>query len=397
MEVWLDLLRGMPAGKKIEPVFALYTKDIEPLKPVPRPAPSATPNWGPAAPTPLKAGHGNACPTGANVGQALPPANRFPQRVFITFGEPQAHGNSVEAGWQAETRPTGASACQPIFPHSVFITVAGPATDSLTHASYNQERMPEDKTTEDRVFGFSTRALHAGHRPDSETGARAVPIYQTTSYVFEDTEHAANLFNLQRFGNIYTRIMNPTTAVFEERMASLERGVGRFSGSQRPSGAIYRHHESAGRGRRDCGVQSLIRRNLYAIRCELPAAGNQHHIRGSGRCGEFPAGHHSPNEIALRRDHRESVVERAGYRSRGGGGARGQFTVDDRQHFRFALPLPADRARGGHCGAFGHQVHWRARHFHRRGHCRQRKIPVGPRGVSAHAGAQQGIPRHPLL
>ena len=78
----------------------------------------------------------------------------------------------------------------------------------------------------DHVFGFSTRALHAGHRPDAETGARAVPIYQTTSYVFEDTEHAANLFNLQRFGNIYSRIMNPTTAVFEERMAALERGVG---------------------------------------------------------------------------------------------------------------------------------------------------------------------------
>src|SRR5438874_5101856 len=83
-----------------------------------------------------------------------------------------------------------------------------------------------DGSGEDRVFGFSTRALHAGHRPDSETGSRAVPIYQTTSYVFEDTEHAANLFNLQRFGNIYTRIMNPTTAVFEERMAALERGVG---------------------------------------------------------------------------------------------------------------------------------------------------------------------------
>src|SRR5437868_11151790 len=79
---------------------------------------------------------------------------------------------------------------------------------------------------EDRVFGFSTRALHAGHRPDAETGARAVPIYQTTSFVFEDTDHAAALFNLQRFGHIYSRISNPTTAVFEERMASLERGAG---------------------------------------------------------------------------------------------------------------------------------------------------------------------------
>jgi O-acetylhomoserine (thiol)-lyase len=78
----------------------------------------------------------------------------------------------------------------------------------------------------DRQFGFNTRSLHAGQRPDPATGSRAVPIYQTTSYVFEDTEHAANLFNLQRFGNIYSRIMNPTTAVFEERVASLEGGVG---------------------------------------------------------------------------------------------------------------------------------------------------------------------------
>jgi len=81
-------------------------------------------------------------------------------------------------------------------------------------------------STPDRAFGFATRALHAGHRPDAETGARAVPIYQTTSYVFEDTAQAAALFNLQRFGNIYTRIMNPTTAALEERVAALERGVG---------------------------------------------------------------------------------------------------------------------------------------------------------------------------
>ena len=78
----------------------------------------------------------------------------------------------------------------------------------------------------DRGFGFHTLALHAGQRPDPATGARAVPIYQTTSYVFDDTDHAAQLFNLQRFGNIYTRIMNPTSAVLEERVATLEDGVG---------------------------------------------------------------------------------------------------------------------------------------------------------------------------
>src|SRR5829696_6728276 len=78
----------------------------------------------------------------------------------------------------------------------------------------------------DRQFGFNTRALHAGQRPDPATGARAVPIYQTTSFVFEDTDHAAALFNLERAGHIYTRISNPTTAVLEERLAALEAGVG---------------------------------------------------------------------------------------------------------------------------------------------------------------------------
>jgi O-acetylhomoserine (thiol)-lyase len=77
----------------------------------------------------------------------------------------------------------------------------------------------------ERTFGFSTRQLHTGHTPDAETGSRAVPIYQTTSYQFRDSEHAANLFALKEFGNIYTRIMNPTTDVLEKRIASLEGGV----------------------------------------------------------------------------------------------------------------------------------------------------------------------------
>jgi O-acetylhomoserine (thiol)-lyase len=73
---------------------------------------------------------------------------------------------------------------------------------------------------------FETLSLHAGQHPDPVTGARAVPIYQTTSYVFQDSDHAAALFNLERAGHIYTRISNPTTAVLEERLAALERGVG---------------------------------------------------------------------------------------------------------------------------------------------------------------------------
>ncbi len=80
-------------------------------------------------------------------------------------------------------------------------------------------------------FGFTTRQLHAGQQPDPTTGSRAVPIYQTTSYVFKNTDHAARLFALQEPGNIYTRIMNPTTDVFEQRVADLEGGVGALAAS----------------------------------------------------------------------------------------------------------------------------------------------------------------------
>ena len=77
----------------------------------------------------------------------------------------------------------------------------------------------------ERPLGFNTRALHTGYDPDPATGARAVPIYQSTSFAFENSEHAAALFGLQQFGNIYTRIMNPTTDVLEQRVASLENGI----------------------------------------------------------------------------------------------------------------------------------------------------------------------------
>ncbi|MBN1126027.1 MAG: O-acetylhomoserine aminocarboxypropyltransferase/cysteine synthase [Sedimentisphaerales bacterium] len=80
--------------------------------------------------------------------------------------------------------------------------------------------------TQDNGYRLATLALHAGQQPDSDTLSRAVPIYQTTSYVFNDTDHAANLFALKQFGNIYTRLMNPTTDVLEKRIAAMEGGVG---------------------------------------------------------------------------------------------------------------------------------------------------------------------------
>ncbi len=94
----------------------------------------------------------------------------------------------------------------------------------------------------DREFGFATRTVHAGSRPDPATGARALPIYQTTSYVFEDTDAAAAYFNLQEYGNTYSRIMNPTVAAFEERVANLDGGAGAVafaSGLAAQSAAIF--------------------------------------------------------------------------------------------------------------------------------------------------------------
>lgn len=77
-----------------------------------------------------------------------------------------------------------------------------------------------------RYLGFDTMTLHAGQQPDPATGSRATPIYQTTSYVFDDSDHASSVFNIGRTGHVYSRISNPTVAVVEERMAALEGGVG---------------------------------------------------------------------------------------------------------------------------------------------------------------------------
>src|SRR4051794_22162060 len=98
-----------------------------------------------------------------------------------------------------------------------------PAGDVEERGTVNEHPF---RAEEARAFGFDTRQLHAGQRPDPNTGARAVPIFQTTSYVFEDPESAAAYFNLQEYGNTYSRIMNPTVAVFEERVANLEGGAG---------------------------------------------------------------------------------------------------------------------------------------------------------------------------
>ncbi len=121
-------------------------------------------------------------------------------------------------------------------------------------------------------WGFETRQVHAGAEPDPTTGARAVPIYQTSSFVFRDTQHAADLFGLAELGNIYTRIMNPTQAVFEDRVAALEGGVGALGCGERNGRADDRAAEPGRERRPHRGERIALRRHLQPAPLHVPEA-----------------------------------------------------------------------------------------------------------------------------
>src|SRR5471030_2834935 len=106
-------------------------------------------------------------------------------------------------------------------------------------------------------YGFNTLSVHAGASPDPATGARATPIYQTTAYVFEDADHAAALFNLQVFGNVYTRLMNPTTAVLEERVAALENGRAGLATASGHAAQLLALHTLMGPGKNIVSARQL--------------------------------------------------------------------------------------------------------------------------------------------
>ncbi|HHW48657.1 MAG TPA: homocysteine synthase [Clostridiaceae bacterium] len=124
-----------------------------------------------------------------------------------------------------------------------------------------------------RKLGFDTLQVHAGQKPDPTTGSRAVPIYQTTSYVFRDVEHAANLFSLKEPGNIYTRIMNPTTDVFEQRMAALEGGVGALAIASGSAAITYAILNIAGAGDEIVSSSTLYGGTYNLFSTTLPKLG----------------------------------------------------------------------------------------------------------------------------
>ncbi len=133
--------------------------------------------------------------------------------------------------------------------------------------------MTDTADQKQREYGFDTLALHGGQEVDPTTQARAVPIYQTTSYVFHDTDHAANLFSLSEMGNIYTRIMNPTTDVFEQRVALLEKGVGALATASGQSAETLAILNIAGAGDEIVSAASLYGGTYNLFHYTLPKIG----------------------------------------------------------------------------------------------------------------------------
>lgn len=132
--------------------------------------------------------------------------------------------------------------------------------------------------SDERQYQFDTLSVHAGHQPDEATNARAVPIYQTTSYVFNDTDHAANLFALKEFGNIYSRIMNPTNDAFEQRVAALEGGVGALATASGQAAITYAILNIAKSGDEIVSASSLYGGTYNLFSHTLPKLGIRVHF-----------------------------------------------------------------------------------------------------------------------
>ncbi len=208
----------------------------------------------------------------------------------------------------------------------------------------------------DREFGFETLCLHAGQIPDSQTGSRAVPLYQTTSYVFDGAEHAASLFNLQTFGNVYTRLSNPTTAVFEERVAALEGGRAAVATASGQAAEMVAFLNILQAGDHVVASSKLYGGTLTMLGVNFAKFG----IEASFVDPDDPENFRravKPNTKAIFSETLGNpainvidIVAIADVRSRGG------RSVHRGQYGRFAVPVPALSPRRRHRGAFGDEV-----------------------------------------
>ena len=224
---------------------------------------------------------------------------------------------------------------------------------------------------------LETLVVHGGYAPDPTTKAVAVPIYQTTSYAFDDTQHGADLFDLKVAGNIYTRIMNPTTDVLEKRVAALEGGVGALALASGQAAITYALQTIT-----EAGQNVISSSALYGGTYNLFA----HTFPQYGLTVKF-ADHRDPASFEKLIDANtraifcESVGNPAGnvtdFAALAEDRPPPRHSADRRQHGALALPVPAVRARRRHRRPLADQVPGRPRHQHRRRAGRFRQVPLG--------------------
>ena len=221
-----------------------------------------------------------------------------------------------------------------------------------------------------------TIVLHAGYRSDPATTAVAVPIYQTTSYQFNSTEHAANLFALKELGNIYTRIMNPTQAVLEERVAALEGGVAALALASGQAASLFAVQNICHAGDNFVCSTDIYGGTWNLFGNTMEHDGHRMPLRRSGRSRELPPRHRRQDALLLRRDAAQSQAGGVPDRRSGQDRPRARRAADHGQH-RLPGAVPADRAWRGHRHAFDHEIHRRPRHLDRRHHRRWRQLRLG--------------------
>jgi len=218
----------------------------------------------------------------------------------------------------------------------------------------------------DRKFGIETLCLHAGQIPDAATGARAAPIYQTTSFVFDSADHAASLFNLQTFGNVYSRISNPTVAVFEERMAAVEGGRSALASATGQAAEATALLTLCKAGDHIVSASTLYGGTHTLLQVNLQKLGVETTFVHPDEPKDFEKKHQEEYKADLCRDAWQSAHQHRRYRSDRQNRPRGRDSTRRRQHRSIALPLPADAVGRRHRGALGHQVHRRPWHHHGR-------------------------------
>ena len=235
---------------------------------------------------------------------------------------------------------------------------------------------PDDPTAS---WSFETKQIHSGQSPDTATNARALPIYQTTSYTFNSTDHAAALFSLAEPGNIYTRIMNPTTDVVEQRIAALEGGVAALFLSSGQAAETFAILNLAAAGDHIVSSPRLYGGTYNLLHYTLPKLGIETtFVEDPDDLDSWRKRGAAEHQGVLRRDDLQPADRHPRHPRCVSGRPRERCAADRRQHHRHPVPDPADRPGRRHRGAFGDEVPRRPRLGDRRRDRRRREIRLDP-------------------